>query len=122
MAPFTYWTSQFREIRLDVQGDLHDLRGGDPAYGEVLDPAAIARLEVWASGYVRRRPRDWSGQAFSIQQVSVLGCSSLIWRPTSSRVRISIITGTERTWIFFASPPLVRFIVSFDGGYDAGPR
>ena len=29
------WTSQFREIRLDVTARLHDLRGGDPA----LDPA-----------------------------------------------------------------------------------
>jgi hypothetical protein len=33
------WTSQFREILLDVQGDLHDLRGGDTAHAEALDPA-----------------------------------------------------------------------------------
>jgi RES domain len=33
------WTSQFREIVLDVQGDLHDLRGDDPDYAAVLDPA-----------------------------------------------------------------------------------
>jgi RES domain-containing protein len=32
------WTSQFREILLDVHGDLHDLRGNDPAYAEALDP------------------------------------------------------------------------------------
>jgi hypothetical protein len=32
------WTSQFREIRLDVHGDLNDLRGGDPAYADALDP------------------------------------------------------------------------------------
>lgn len=32
------WTSQFREIRLDVSGRLHDLRGGDPAFAAVLDP------------------------------------------------------------------------------------
>lgn len=32
------WTSQFREILLDIDGALHDLRGGDPAYAEALDP------------------------------------------------------------------------------------
>jgi len=32
------WTSQFREILLEVHGDLHDLRGDNPAHGEALDP------------------------------------------------------------------------------------
>ena len=32
------WTSQFREIVLDVNARLHDLRGDDPAVLPVLDP------------------------------------------------------------------------------------
>lgn len=32
------WTSQFREIVLDINGHLHDLRGGNPHYAAVLDP------------------------------------------------------------------------------------
>lgn len=32
------WTSQFREIVLDVTGNLHDLRADDPAHTDVLDP------------------------------------------------------------------------------------
>jgi hypothetical protein len=32
------WTSQFREIVLDVRGALQDLRGADPAFGPALDP------------------------------------------------------------------------------------
>ena len=32
------WTSQFREILLDISADLHDLRG-DPALADTLDPA-----------------------------------------------------------------------------------
>ena len=32
------WTSQFREIMLDVNARLSDLRGNDPAYSSVLDP------------------------------------------------------------------------------------
>ena len=31
------WTSQFREIVLDVAGALHDLRGGDAAFTPALD-------------------------------------------------------------------------------------
>lgn len=31
------WTSQFREIHLDIHGDLNDLRGDDPAYLPALD-------------------------------------------------------------------------------------
>jgi len=32
------WTSQFREIVLDIGADLHDLRGGEPACAAALDP------------------------------------------------------------------------------------
>ncbi len=32
------WTSQFREILLDVEGSLHDLRGGDIDHAAPLDP------------------------------------------------------------------------------------
>ncbi len=32
------WTSQFREILLDVAGRLHDLRGDEPAFAEILAP------------------------------------------------------------------------------------
>ena len=41
------WTSQFRELLLDVEATLHDLRGGDPAWLPALDPddhAAAQRL------------------------------------------------------------------------------
>lgn len=32
------WTSQFREIVLDIAGRLHDLRGRDPAHAAALEP------------------------------------------------------------------------------------
>jgi RES domain len=32
------WTSQFREILLDVDAGLHDLRGNEPAYEPFFDP------------------------------------------------------------------------------------
>ena len=36
------WTSQFREIVLDVDARLHDLRGGDPSFAAALDPDSYA--------------------------------------------------------------------------------
>jgi hypothetical protein len=32
------WTSQFRELVLDIEAMLHDLRGGDPQFAPVLSP------------------------------------------------------------------------------------
>lgn len=32
------WSSQFRELVVDVSAELHDLRGGDPRWAPVLDP------------------------------------------------------------------------------------
>jgi hypothetical protein len=40
------WTSQFREIVLDVAGELHDLRGGDSAFADVLDPDSYAASQA----------------------------------------------------------------------------
>lgn len=40
------WTSQFREIVLDVTGDLHDLRTGDATLKDVLDPDDYATSQV----------------------------------------------------------------------------
>ena len=36
------WTSQFREILLSVDADLHDLRGRDPHKDDALDPDSYA--------------------------------------------------------------------------------
>ncbi len=32
------WSSQFRELVLDIQASLHDLRGGIDAFASALDP------------------------------------------------------------------------------------
>lgn len=40
------WTSQFREIVLDVRAELHDLRAGDPAYGPLFDPEGYAASQA----------------------------------------------------------------------------
>jgi hypothetical protein len=40
------WTSQFREIVLDVAGALHDLRGGEAAFAAFLDPGDYAPAQT----------------------------------------------------------------------------
>ena len=42
------WTSQFRELVMDVAGDLADLRGGDPGYVSALDPDSYADSQALA--------------------------------------------------------------------------
>lgn len=44
------WTSQFREIVLDVAGSLHDLRGGDPAYADFLDRDDYSAAQTLGAG------------------------------------------------------------------------
>lgn len=44
------WTSQFREIVLDVRAALHDLRGGDPAFAPALDPDDYAAGQALGAG------------------------------------------------------------------------
>lgn len=64
------WTSQFRELVLDLAADLHDLRGGDPDWQTALDPddygeaqELAATLRARASeGLVYPSQRDPGGQ------------------------------------------------------------
>lgn len=44
------WTSQFREIVLDVSAQLHDLRGDDPAYAPVFDPEDYSASQALGLG------------------------------------------------------------------------
>jgi RES domain len=64
------WTSQFRELVLDISAELHDLRGGDPAFGPALDPEDYAEAQRLGSalraggsdGLVYPSQRDLGGQ------------------------------------------------------------
>jgi RES domain-containing protein len=68
------WTSQFRELVLDIATNLHDLRGGAPALAPALDPdnydeaqALAASLRASGSdGLVYPSQRDPSGQCVGL--------------------------------------------------------
>jgi hypothetical protein len=77
------WTSQFREILLDVQGDLYDLRGSNPAYVEALDPGDYREAQgvgerlhaLGAQGLVYPSVRNPTGE-----------CAGLFYPDLASRI------------------------------------
>jgi len=68
------WTSQFRELTLDIDAEVHDLRGGDPAFASALQPddyresqALGAALRAAGSeGIAYRSPRDPAGECVGL--------------------------------------------------------
>jgi RES domain len=68
------WTSQFRELVLDVRGELHDLRAGRPEFAPLLAPddygevqAAAARLRSAGSeGLAYPSVRDRGGECVGL--------------------------------------------------------
>lgn len=64
------WTSQFREIVIDFAADLHDLRGGDPAFRPALNRENYSEAQELAAslhasgseGVVYPSQRDPEGQ------------------------------------------------------------
>lgn len=68
------WTSQFRELVMDVAADLGDLRGDDPNWRPALDPdhydeaqaLAAALREAGSDGLVYPSARDPGGQCVGL--------------------------------------------------------
>ena len=68
------WTSQFRELVLDVDAEVHDLRGADPAFAPVLDPDDYRESQALAAGFraagsdgvVYPSQRDADGQCIGL--------------------------------------------------------
>jgi len=64
------WTSQFRELVMDLDAPLHDLRGGAPAFAAALDPDRYVEAQALAGalraagseGLVYPSQRDPGGQ------------------------------------------------------------
>lgn len=64
------WTSQFRELAMDLEATLHDLRAGGPAVAPALDRDSYVESQALANalratgsdGLVYPSPRDPAGQ------------------------------------------------------------
>ena len=76
------WTSQFREIVLDVAADLHDLRGGDPAFEAALDADDYAQAQALAEA-LRARASD--GIVYPSRRDPRGECAGLFYPDRASR-------------------------------------
>jgi len=70
------WSSQFREILLDIDADLHDLRSGDPVFAEALDPADHAAAQRLGAAL---RGAGAEGIAYPSQRCAGGQCAGLFY-------------------------------------------
>ena len=70
------WTSQFRELVLDLAADLHDLRNGDSAWKPALDPADYNEAQMLAATL---RKLDSQGIAYPSQRDLGHECAALFF-------------------------------------------
>ena len=78
------WTSQFREIVLDVTADLHDLRGPDTALAAALDPDDYAAGQSLGRA-VRRAGTD--GLVYPSVRYPEGTCAGLFYPDLGANVR-----------------------------------
>jgi hypothetical protein len=78
------WTSQFREIMLDVDAGLHDLRGGDPAYAPLLDPRDYVQSQSLGA---LLRAADSDGIVYPSVRLAGGECVALFYPDLASNVR-----------------------------------
>lgn len=78
------WTSQFREIVMDVAGLLHDIRGGGTAFISFLDPDDYARSQEL--GAMLRSSRS-EGLAYPSTRATGGECAALFHPDLASNVR-----------------------------------
>ena len=77
------WTSQFRELVLDVAAPLHDLRGGNPAWAPALDPDEYAGAQRLAAAL---RGRGSEGIVYSSQRDPGGECAGLLYPDRAANV------------------------------------
>ncbi len=103
------WVSQFRELVMDLDAKLHDLRGNDPAVSPALDPDSYVESQALAKalraaesdGLVYPSVRVWRTVRWALLPRSRAHSGS----GPSSRLPI----GTARAWTFTARPGPERF-------------
>lgn len=77
------WTSQFRELVLDVAADLHDLRGGDPAWEPALDADDYADAQTLGAAL---RAAGSDGVAYPSRSDPAGECVGLFYPDRASNV------------------------------------
>ncbi len=90
------WTSQFREIVIDIGEELHDLRSGHPDYAEARSPMTTARARHSALRCAHLDRTVSSIRAFAARRESV-SASSISISPRPHAVPASRLSLGRRT-------------------------
>jgi hypothetical protein len=77
------WTSQFREILLDIYADLRDLRGCNPVHAEALDPSDYQEAQALGA---RLYAAAAEGVVYPSVRNSTGECAGLFYPDLASRV------------------------------------
>jgi len=70
------WTSQFRELVMDIHAPLHDLRANDPAWADALDPDSHVAAQALGA---RLRANGSEGIAYPSQRKPGGECAGLFY-------------------------------------------
>lgn len=77
------WTSQFRELALDINASLHDVRGGNTAFAAALDPDSYAESQPLAAAL---RAAGSEGLVYPSQRHASGECAGLFYPNRASNV------------------------------------
>lgn len=89
------WTSQFREIVLDIDARLHDLQAGGEQYADALAADDYSASQALGAGLRSSGSGVSPIQAFAMRARNARGSSILTLPRMFSRVGISTIIGME---------------------------
>lgn len=78
------WTSQFREIILDIAAQLYDLRGGDPAFATFRDPDDYSSSQALGETL---RAKAGQGIVYPSVRQPAGDCAALFYPDLASNVR-----------------------------------
>lgn len=78
------WTSQFREIVLDINATLHDVRGDNPAFAPLRHPADYTAPQALGRAL---RAQGSDGIAYPSVRHAGGGCAGLFWPDVATNPR-----------------------------------
>jgi len=77
------WTSEFRELVLDIDAALHDLRGGEPTFQPALDPDSYTEAQQLAAAL---RTAESDGLVYPSQRNHRGECAALFYPDRANNV------------------------------------
>ena len=94
------WTSQFREILVDIDASLHDLRGDASTHGTCWPMMTTVPVSCWVNSFATWVLKVLFMRVRGNRQVNALHCFIRIWQPMRTRDGTWTITGMGNELIY----------------------